>query len=86
MVDVGNDNAPEELSHRVESALRAVFRELSGGGRGDGRKGEGAGITGTTSASVATLRMALARVSGGRFGLGKMDDAAEAMETILGEM
>ena len=85
MVDVGNDNAPE-FSHRIESALRAVFRELSGGGRGDGRKGEGAGITGTTSASVATLRMALARVPGGRFGLGNMDDASEAMETILGEM
>ena len=85
MADVGNDKAPKESSHRVESALRALFRELSGGG-GDGKKGEGAGITGTTSASVATLRMALARVPGGRFGLGKMDDAAEAMETILGEM
>ncbi|CAM9996561.1 unnamed protein product, partial [Ascophyllum nodosum] len=45
VVDVGNDNAPEEFSHRVESALRALFRALSGGGRGDGRKGEGAGIT-----------------------------------------
>ena len=87
MADVGNDEAPEErASYRVESALRALFRELSGGGGGDGRKGEGAGITGTRSASAATLRMALARVPGGRFALGKMDDAAEALETILGEM
>ena len=86
MADVGNDKSPEEPSHRVESALRALFRELSGGGGGDGRKGEGVGITGTRSVSVATLRMALARVPGGRFGLGSMHDASEAMETILGEM
>lgn len=64
----------------------------SGGGADDaagGRAGTGAnggnGGTGTTSASVEALRTALADVSGPRFGMGKMDDAAEAMETILGE-
>lgn len=77
------------MSQRVESSLRALFRELSGGVEGDiGGKSEGSGAGGTrtTSASVDALRMALADVSGARFEAGKMDDAAEAMETILGEM
>lgn len=34
---------------------------------------------------MEALRTALAELSGARFGVGKMDDAAEAMETILGE-
>lgn len=85
----GNDKGSEETSQRVESSLRALFRELSEGVEGDvGGKSEGSGAGGTrtTSASVDALRMALADVSGARFEAGKMDDAAEAMETILGEM
>ncbi|CAN0342806.1 unnamed protein product, partial [Hapterophycus canaliculatus] len=62
------------------------------GGAGDGVEPRPAGVaragagssTGTTSASVEALRTALAELSGARFGAGKMDDAAEAMETILG--
>ena len=81
----GSDKGSEETSQRVESSLRALFRELSEGVQGDmGGKSEGG--TRTTSASVDALRMALADVSGARFEAGKMDDAAEAMETILGEM
>ena len=76
----------EESSQRVESALRALFRELSGEGGGDEGKRKEAGITGTTGASVEALRVALAKVPGERFALGTMDDAAEAMETILGEI
>lgn len=48
------------------------------------RSVEGAGGNGASSASVEALRAALAEISGARFGVGKMDDAAEAMETILG--
>ena len=47
---------------------------------------ERAGITGTTSASVEALRVALAKVPGERFALGETEDAAEALETILGEI
>jgi hypothetical protein len=80
------DKTSEEASRLVESALRALFRELSGEGGGDEGKSKEAGITGTTGASVEALRVALAKVPGGRFALGRMDDAAEATETILGEM
>lgn len=59
------------------------------GGRGGGMaggNGDSGGGTGTTGASVEALRTALAELSGTRFGAGKMDDAAEAMETILGKI
>lgn len=57
-----------------------------GGGADDGAGGGGSNSGGgPRGASVEALRTSLSEVSGARFGAGKMDDAAEAMETILGE-
>lgn len=78
-----------ELSAGVES--QASSCPVDGGVRGGDdapgweRSEEESGGNGTSSASVEALRAELAEISGARFGVGKMDDAAEAMETILGE-
>ena len=76
-----------ELSE-VEGGGSGVVDDATGAGRGAGAGsnsgGAGGGGTGTTSASVEALRTALAELSVSRFGAGKMDDAAEAMETLLG--
>ena len=45
VAEASKDKASEEFSQRVESALRETFRQLSGGGSGDGGKGDGAGTT-----------------------------------------
>ncbi|CAN0420800.1 unnamed protein product, partial [Ectocarpus sp. 8 AP-2014] len=76
----GTTNAAARCS---ESSPRSTAAAAAATGNGGGGGGGGGG-TGTTSASVEALRTALAELSGARFGAGKMDDAAEAMETILG--
>ena len=88
MADVGNDKAPEEPSHRVESALRALFRELSGGGGGLGRKAEGGRgrYYRHNERFCCDPPYGTGQGAGGTVWLGQNDDAAEAMETILGEM
>lgn len=79
-----------ELSAGVESEGSAsVVGEARGGagdaaGGGMGQAGND-GTSATAGASVEALRAALAEISLARFGVGKMDDAVEAMETILGE-
>ncbi|CAM9448712.1 unnamed protein product [Discosporangium mesarthrocarpum] len=83
----------EEPSRLVESSLRSVFQELSVAGEegaspgaegsAGGMEGEGEAAARNTSASVEALRQALSKLSNARFGVGKMDDAAEAMEAIL---
>lgn len=85
-----------ELSAGVESEASSTTAVVDGiktprGFPAAGAEGKaaddngGSNGNGASSASVEALRAALAEISGARFAVGNMDDAAEAMETILGQ-
>jgi len=85
----GNESKPlphkEEDSERICQALTAIFIGLSGQSMPEEAKAEGD----DTVVSVDTLRKALSQTSAASaqlFGAGRMDDAVEALEVVLGSL